>query len=87
MSNASKTIVSRVRRAKENISWTGGSDISPKLKLFKSYDHTVIGGTFDNIHTGHKLLLTESCLRSHKSLTIGVTDGDMNASELKNDTK
>ncbi|XP_014681304.1 PREDICTED: bifunctional coenzyme A synthase-like [Priapulus caudatus] len=37
------------------------------------YDHTVMGGTFDRLHAGHKILLNEACLRTRKRLTIGVT--------------
>ena len=48
--------------------------------LLRTYDNVVIGGTFDRLHTGHKILLTESCLLCQKSLTIGVTDGEMNKS-------
>lgn len=62
---------------------TDPDKVHPKFGNFKAFDHVVIGGTFDRLHTGHKLLLTESCLRSMKSLTIGVTDGAMNASEFK----
>ena len=56
--------------------------VNPKFDAFKTYDNVVLGGTFDHIHTGHKLLLTESCLRCEKSITIGVTDGAMNASKF-----
>lgn len=41
------------------------------------YDHVVIGGTFDNLHSGHKMLISAAILRCKKSLTIGVTDGIM----------
>lgn len=41
------------------------------------YDHTVMGGTFDRLHAGHKILLAEACLRTRKRLTIGVTDKQM----------
>ena len=47
----------------------------------ESYDFTVLGGTFDRLHTGHKILLSKACLLTDKALTIGVTDGDMNHSE------
>lgn len=50
------------------------SSVSPSEKV---YNHTVMGGTFDRLHVGHKILLTEACLRTQSSLTIGVTDGPM----------
>lgn len=43
----------------------------------KIYDHVVLGGTFDRLHAGHKMLLSAAVLRCRKSLTIGVTDGVM----------
>lgn len=47
----------------------------------KTYDHVCLGGTFDRIHTGHKILLTEACIRCNKILTVGVTDGAMTNSK------
>lgn len=44
---------------------------SPDLKI---YDNVVLGGTFDRLHAGHKILLTEALLRCCKRLTVGVTD-------------
>ena len=43
----------------------------------KMYEHVVIGGTFDQLHSGHKMLISAAILRAKKSLTIGVTDGVM----------
>lgn len=43
----------------------------------RMYDHVVIGGTFDNLHSGHKMLISAAILRAKKSLTIGVTDSIM----------
>nr|CAG4648006.1 EOG090X0864 [Moina brachiata] len=43
----------------------------------KTYQHVVMGGTFDRLHAGHKILLSAAVLRTEKSLTIGVTDGEM----------
>lgn len=40
-------------------------------------DTVVLGGTFDRLHTGHKILLTESVLRSKKRVVVGVTDENM----------
>lgn len=41
------------------------------------YKHSVLGGTFDRLHNGHKILLSEAVLRSSKKVTVGVTDGPM----------
>lgn len=40
-------------------------------------DSVVLGGTFDRLHSGHKLLLTEAVLRAKKRVVIGVTDASM----------
>lgn len=50
------------------------SDISDSVEMF---DNVVMGGTFDRLHNGHKVLLSEAILRCRKKLTIGVTDGDI----------
>jgi hypothetical protein len=46
-----------------------------------SYDNVVLGGTFDRLHSGHKVLLSESCMLCHNKITVGVLDGDMLSSE------
>lgn len=40
-------------------------------------DTVVLGGTFDRLHCGHKLLLTEAVLRARKKMVVGVTDKNM----------
>lgn len=46
-----------------------------ELKAFDStqYDNSCVGGTFDHMHAGHKLLLTTTALVTKKKVIIGVT--------------
>ena len=46
-------------------------------KDLKSYPGVVIGGTFDKIHNGHKLLIGVAALFAEKKLTVGVADGPL----------
>lgn len=48
------------------------------------YNNVVLGGTFDRLHVGHKILLTEAALRAQKRLVVGVTDINMIACMMKN---
>jgi len=48
----------------------------------KIYTQVVLGGTFDRLHAGHKILMTTALLRCTDRLTVGVTGQDM----LKNKT-
>lgn len=40
--------------------------------LFK-YGTTVVAGTFDHLHSGHRLLLTQTALLTRNEIRIGVT--------------
>ncbi|XP_059613305.1 bifunctional coenzyme A synthase [Phlebotomus argentipes] len=43
----------------------------------RMYDNVVLGGTFDRLHMGHKILLSNAVLRTKKRLVVGVTDANM----------
>lgn len=43
----------------------------------KPYENVVLGGTFDRLHGGHKILLSTAVLNCNKKLTVGVTDVSM----------
>lgn len=48
-----------------------------RQELVKFHDYVVLGGTFDRLHNGHKILLSQAALRTKKLLTVGVTDDCM----------
>lgn len=41
------------------------------------YNNVVLGGTFDRLHVGHKILLSEAVLRAKLRVVVGVTDINM----------
>ncbi|CAI2188839.1 18923_t:CDS:2 [Funneliformis geosporum] len=43
----------------------------------KTFDHVAVGGTFDHLHSGHKVLLTMTAWITGKRLICGVTDDTM----------
>ncbi|XP_066997983.2 bifunctional coenzyme A synthase [Anabrus simplex] len=43
----------------------------------KMYENVVLGGTFDQLHPGHKILLSEAVMHCSQQLTVGVTDTSM----------
>lgn len=54
-------------------------DISHNVLLsdFQIFRTVCLGGTFDRLHNGHKVLLSEAALRTTEKLIVGVTDGPM----------
>ncbi|XP_002131624.2 bifunctional coenzyme A synthase [Ciona intestinalis] len=53
------------------------NNVKPQSTIVTGEGNVVIGGTFDIIHSGHKVLLSEAALLANKRLLIGVTDGKM----------
>ncbi|GIY75764.1 bifunctional coenzyme A synthase [Caerostris darwini] len=41
---------------------------------FQTYKTVCLGGTFDRLHNGHKVLLSESVLKSSEELIVGITE-------------
>ena len=52
---------------------------SPSLK---TYSDIALGGSFDNIHNGHRLLLTESALVANSRILVGIADGPLLESKV-----
>ncbi|XP_030242358.1 bifunctional coenzyme A synthase [Drosophila navojoa] len=48
----------------------------------KVYPTVVLGGTFDRIHVGHKIFLTQAVLRACKRLVVGVTTAAMTKGKI-----
>ena len=42
-----------------------------------SYEHVAVGGTFDRLHAGHRMLLAAAALVSCRHVYIGVTGGSL----------
>ncbi|KAH8364175.1 hypothetical protein KR084_003452 [Drosophila pseudotakahashii] len=53
------------------------SDQQDATQAPKVYPSVVLGGTFDRIHLGHKIFLTQAVLRTCKRLVVGVTSAAM----------
>lgn len=61
----------------DNASKSQNVDNDSNLDDIVEGDSVVLGGTFDRLHVGHKLLLTEAVLRAKKRVVVGVTDVNM----------
>ncbi|KAL4716682.1 hypothetical protein ACJJTC_004801 [Scirpophaga incertulas] len=53
------------------------SEQNINVDAIKTYEYVALGGTFDRLHNGHKILLSQAVLRATKHVTVGVTDVNM----------
>lgn len=51
----------------------------------KPYSAVVLGGTFDRLHNGHKMLLSRAVMAASERVVCGITCGDMIKSEISLD--
>ncbi len=51
------------------------------LQPCKVFKEVCLGGTFDRLHNGHKILLSEAAMMCTRRLVVGVTDSNMTSSE------
>nr|XP_056719581.1 bifunctional coenzyme A synthase [Euleptes europaea] len=56
---------------------TGATD-----EPLQSHSDVVVGGTFDRLHNGHKILLSVSCMLAEKRLLLGISDKDLLESKM-----
>ncbi|XP_062540291.1 bifunctional coenzyme A synthase [Armigeres subalbatus] len=52
-------------------------DVAESSDASQTFNNVVLGGTFDRIHAGHKVLLSQAALLAKERLVIGVTDENM----------
>ena len=50
--------------------------------LVHTFSDIALGGTFDNIHDGHRLLLTQSALMATSRVLVGIANGPLLASKV-----
>lgn len=55
----------------------GASNGVPSNSTFETFESVCLGGTFDRLHLGHKVLLSEAVLHASEKLVVGVTAGNM----------
>lgn len=70
-------IANVINLAEANEMTTGNLPPLPVGEENQMYDTTVLGGTFDRIHIGHKMLLSQAVLRAKRRVVVGVTDKNM----------
>lgn len=53
--------------------------LEPEDKI-RTYNNVVLGGTFDRIHLGHKIFLSQAVIRACCRLVVGVTTSELTKS-------
>eukprot|EP00794_Sanderia_malayensis_P011790 gene11790-13010_t len=59
----------------ERTSESDSNETAAPVSSCKAYPGVVIGGTFDRMHCGHKLLIGAAALFATKKITVGIADG------------
>ena len=59
--------------AQANSWFDDDSESQIRKQNFKQFDAICLGGTFDHMHSGHKILLTQASLLTKRRMLIGVT--------------
>ena len=50
---------------------------SKSFQYSPKYQHSVLGGTFDHLHDGHKILLSAAALNAQNTVHVGVTEKEL----------
>lgn len=70
-------LVQRLQKTLLNFDVIHPKGYSTKIIDDVIYKDVVLGGTFDRIHIGHKILLSEAALRAKDRIVVGITDANM----------
>lgn len=60
-----------------NIPQVDSSQLSDDANSMSQFETVAVGGTFDHIHDGHKILLSLALYLTNKVLIIGITDDEL----------
>lgn len=56
---------------------TDGTALTEKASFINKYESVAVGGTFDHLHWGHKLLLSMTAYTASKKVVVGVTGSEL----------